>query len=182
MIIPSESPATEFSNVIQPSEEITIVTTPEETVSIVEESIAVEESPSSEIMVSTNKESAEPSSRAPEETTKAEIVQNPPREFQSFAISSPGLQKSIFDLGFETLLNALQSETLSPAQIISKIQEWSLESKNLLEFVHKWQEKAQPRTELPDNSEKEELISELQNTLKETEDKLTEILKSSREM
>ena len=119
----------------------------------------------------------------PEEpSTKAEIVDNPPKEFQSFALSSPGLQKSIFDLGFETLLSVLQKETLSPAEIISKIQEWSTESRNLLEFVHKSQEISQQPAALPDTSEKDELISELQLTLKETEDKLAEILKSSQEI
>jgi hypothetical protein len=117
-----------------------------------------------------------------ESVTKAEIVENPPKEFQSFAFSSPGLQKSIFDLGFETLLNALQKETLSPAEIVSKIQEWSSESKNLLEFVHKSQERTQQPPALPDTSEKDELISELQSTLKETEDKLAEILKTSQEI
>ena len=118
-----------------------------------------------------------------EPAQKAEIVQNPPREIQNFALSSPGLQKSIFDLGFETLLNTLQSETLSPGEIISKIQEWSLESKNLLEFVHKSQEKtARPQTALPDTSEKDQLIAELQSTLKEVEDKLAETIKSLNEM
>lgn len=117
-----------------------------------------------------------------EPAAKAEIVENPPKEFQSFALASPGLQKSIFDLGFETLLTTLQKETLSPAEIVSKIQEWSLESKNLLEFVHKWQEKNEQRSALPDTSEKDELISELQETLKETEDRLAETLRSLRQM
>ncbi len=119
---------------------------------------------------------------AAESVPKAEIVDNPPKEFQSFALSSPGLQKSIFDLGFETLLNVLQKETLSPAEIVSKIQEWSLGSKNLLEFVHKSLEKSEQPLALPDTTEKDELITELQSTLKETEDKLAEIMKSSREI
>lgn len=117
-----------------------------------------------------------------EPAQKAEILENPPREIQNFALSSPGLQKSIFDLGFETLLNALQSETLTPAEIIGKIQEWSLESKNLLEFVHKTQEKTQVQSALPDTSEKDQLITELQSTLKEVEDKLAETIKSLNEM
>ena len=112
---------------------------------------------------------------------KAEIIENPPKEFQNFALSSPGLQKSIFDLGFETLLTALQSETLTPGEIIQKIQEWSMESKNLLEFVHKWQE-GQQRPTLPDTSEKDKLISELQYTLKETEEKLAGMLRSLQEI
>jgi len=116
------------------------------------------------------------------EAKAAEVVENPPREFQNFAFSSPGLQKSIFELGFETLLTALQSETLTPTEIVTKIQEWSMESKNLLEFVHKYQEKTSQRSALPDNSEKEDLITELQSTLKETEDKLAETLKALREM
>lgn len=116
------------------------------------------------------------------EAKQAEIVENPPRELQSFAFSSPGLQKSIFDLGFETLLSALQNETLTPTEIVTKIQEWSMESKNLLEFVHKYQEKTLMRTALPDTSEKDELITELQATLKETEDKLAETLKALSEM
>lgn len=121
-------------------------------------------------------------SEVPRSESHAEIVENPPKEFQSFALSSPGLQKSIFDLGFETLLSALQNETLSPGEIVSKIQEWSLESRNLLEFVHKSQEKSRPPSALPESSEKDELISELQSTLKEAEDKLAETIQSLREM
>jgi len=113
--------------------------------------------------------------------TKAEIVQNPPIEFQNFALTSPGLQKSIFDLGFETLLVALQSESITPAGIVQKIQEWSMESKNLIEYVHRWQE-SQQKPMLPDASEKDDLIAELQSTLKETEGKLSEMLKSLREI
>ena len=87
--------------------------------------------------------------------TKAEIVGNPPKEFQNLALTSPELQKSIFDLGFETLLTALQSESITPAEIVQKIQDWSMESKNLIEYVHKWQESKQ-KPMLPDTSEKDE--------------------------
>ena len=87
--------------------------------------------------------------------TKAEIAANPPKEFQNIALTSPGLQKSIFDLGFETLMKALQSDSITPAEIVQKIQEWSMESKNLIEYVHKWQE-SQQKPMLPDKSEKDE--------------------------
>jgi hypothetical protein len=165
---PVEVPAESASAIIQ-------------TASIVEEKVVSETS-----VLSVQQETtipAIPAAIPPDQlSTKAEIVENPPKEFESFALSSPGLQKSIFDLGFETLLNVLQKETLSPAEIVSKIQEWSTESRNLLEFVHKWQEKNQQPVALPDTSEKDELISELQRTLKETEDKLAEILESSQEI
>jgi len=163
-------PEQEISNG-SPSENLTN----EEITAITEESI---ESKSEVVQEKTETVS----SSQVEFATKAEIVENPPKEFQSFALSSPGLQKSIFDLGFETLLNALQNEALSPSEIVSKIQEWSAESKNLLEFVHKFQEKDQQASALPDSSEKDELITELQSTLKGTEDKLAETLKALREM
>ncbi len=114
--------------------------------------------------------------------TKAEIAGDSPGELRNFALSMPGLQKSILDLGFETFLTALQSETLSPAEILAKIREWNRESNNVLEFVHQWQEKTLQRLVVPATQEKDELISELQATLKETEDKLAETLKWLREM
>jgi hypothetical protein len=115
-------------------------------------------------------------------TERAEIMENPPKGFQNFALSNPDLQKSIFELGFETLLSALQNESITPGEIVSKIQEWSLESKNLLEFVHNSQQKGRQVQSLPDSSEKDELISELQSTLKETEDKLAETLQALQEI
>lgn len=166
---------------IQTSSEIATTPVVESPTPSVETFSGQEEKPSVESPTNDEAANTEINPVAQEET-KAEIVENPPREFQSFALSSPGLQKSIFDLGFETLLTALQSETLTPAQIVTKIQEWSMESKNLLEFVRKWQERTQPKAALPDTSEKDELISELQNTLKETEEKLEETLQSLREM
>ncbi len=166
-------------NVNQTAEGISIAS---EALVVPERSATPEEAVTMESEIQSIQEMREIVSQSQEPATRAEIVENPPREFQSFALSSPGLQKSIFDLGFETLLTALQKETLSPSEIVSKIQEWSLESKNLLEFVHKWQEKEEPRSALPDTTEKDELISELQETLKETEDKLTETLKSLRQM
>jgi hypothetical protein len=172
----TQAPIVERQEIAVPAEAVTEPVSPVEQISpISEEKISVE------MPTPSVQEEVTSMSALPEPVTKAEIVENPPREFQSFAFSSPGLQKSIFDLGFETLLNVLQKETLSPSEIVSKIQEWSNESKNLLEFVHKSQEIQQPPA-LPDTSEKDELISELQSTLKETEDKLAEILKSSQEI
>jgi len=174
----------------QPQEVVVPVVTipaaenPVEQVAVISEETISTESPAPLIQeVSPIAEEVIPAVTLPAETVaKAEIVENPPKEFQTFAYTSPGLQKSIFDLGFETLLNALQKETLSPTEIVSKIQEWSLESKNLLEFVHKSLEKMEQPPALPDTTEKDELISELQTTLRETEDKLFEIMKSSREI
>jgi len=163
---------------------IPVAETPVEQVAIVsEETISTEPAAPSIQEVSSIHEEVPLAPSLPAETVaKAEIIENPPKEFQTFAYTSPGLQKSIFDLGFETLLNVLQKETLSPAEIVSKIQEWSLESKNLLEFVHKSLEKMEQPPALLDTTEKDELISELQSTLRETEDKLFEIMKSSREI
>ncbi|HYB04100.1 MAG TPA: hypothetical protein VED17_06545 [Nitrososphaerales archaeon] len=161
-----------------PVEIVTETASPPEQISVISEEKISVEMPTPTVREDTTSIPALPA----ESVIKAEIVENPPKEFQSFALSSPGLQKSIFDLGFETLLNVLQKETLSPAEIVSKIQEWSNESKNLLEFVHKSQERVDEPPALPDTSEKDELISELQSTLKETEDKLAEILKNSREI
>jgi len=154
--------------VTNPPSEISLAATVEETVA----NSLSQDIPESTDIVSQPHESHE---------TKAEIVENPPKEFQNFALTSPRLQKSIFDLGFETLLMALQSESMTPAGIVQKIQEWSMESKNLTEYVHKWQV-SQQKPMLPDDSEKDDLIAELQSTLKETEAKLSEMLKSLREI
>jgi hypothetical protein len=178
-----QTPVEEQSQVVVPMVTIPVAETPVEQVAVISEETISTDSPALPIQeVSPIQEEAPPASLPTETVTKAEIIENPPKEFQTFAYTSPGLQKSIFDLGFETLLNVLQKETLSPAEIVSKIQEWSLESKNLLEFVHKSLEKMEQPPALPDTTEKDELISELQSTLRETEDKLFEIMKSSREI
>jgi hypothetical protein len=115
------------------------------------------------------------------EETIAKVFENSTEALQSFAKSRPALQKSIFELGLDSLIAALQSKTLGPQEIIQKIQDWTDNSKNLIEFVHKWNESR----ELPINenmSEKDSLIVELQATLKETEDKLAALIHSAREI
>jgi hypothetical protein len=164
----SHQPSLEQTNVVNPPIEI-------ELNSIEEQSVL--QSSSQNVLETTD---IVPQARQDYET-KTEIVENPAKEFQNIALTSPRLQKSIFDLGFETLLKALQSDSITPTEIVQKIQEWSMESENLTEYVHKWQESHQ-KPMLPDSSEKDYLIAELQSTLKETEEKLSEMLKSLREI
>jgi hypothetical protein len=90
-------------------------------------------------------------------------------------------QNSILQLGLESLMKSLQSETLSPSDVLRKIQDWMLTSKNLTEYVEKLNERQ--KIEVPQHtSEKDQLISELQTMLEETEDRLAALIHSAREI
>ncbi|MFI5421030.1 MAG: hypothetical protein ACHQ1H_08700, partial [Nitrososphaerales archaeon] len=93
----------------------------------------------------------------------------------------PAFQNSILQLGLDSLMKSLQSETLSPSDVLRKIQDWMLTSKNLTEYVEKLNERQ--KIEVPQHtSEKDQLIVELQTMLKETEDRLASLIHSAREI
>jgi hypothetical protein len=118
-----------------------------------------------------------PQAMQPEE----KIPEKSPPTLETLARSQPELQKSIFELGLDSLISALQSDSLSPSDIIQKVQEWTDSSKNLIAFVRKSNE---PRETLvhENTSEKDSLILELQTTLKETEEKLAALIQAAREI
>jgi hypothetical protein len=95
--------------------------------------------------------------------------------------AQPSFQNSILQLGLDSLMKSLQSETLSPSDVLRKIQDWMLTSKNLTEYVEKLNERQ--KIEVPQHtSEKDQLIMELQTMLKETEDRLAALIHTAREI
>jgi hypothetical protein len=117
----------------------------------------------------------------PVETKITEEIEKAPRSQEKFAISHPESQNPIFELGLDSLISQLRSETLSPPEIIQRVEDWTKNSKNMIGYMQKLDE---PR-EVPihvDSGENDALVKELQATLKETEDKLAALIRSAREI
>ena len=117
----------------------------------------------------------------PSEAQLTEEIEKNPEPLETFARTRPELQKSIFELGLDSLITTVRTESLSPSEIIQRVEDWARDSKNLIEYDHKLNEPP----EIPvknDTEEKEALVMELQATLKETEDKLAALIRSAREI
>ena len=46
----------------------------------------------------------------------------------------------IFELGLDSLITAVRTETLSPSEIIQRVEDWTSDSKNLIEYMQKLNE------------------------------------------
>ena len=106
-----------------------------------------------------------------------------------------GLEKSILELGFETLLLAVQTESLLDGTgLEAKVSEWKENARSLIEYIQERQRSklgalTQPATPAPpiqapvnDSAEKDELIRELRDKLRQKELDLEEVSRSLEEL